>query len=195
MPYHVAIDQVTERYLGKAKIGTTGRGIGPAYGDKVARLGVRVQDLLDPVDPAAEGRGRAATSRTRSWSRSTTARPSTSTRIVDECSEHAERLQAPDRRHPAGARQGARRAASTCCWRARRARCSTSTTAPTRSSPRPTRRPAARPSAPGIGPTAITAVRRHPQGVHHPGRLRPVPDRAARRVAASTCARPAASSA
>ena len=48
MPYHVAIDKVAERYLGKAKIGTTGRGIGPAYGDKVARLGVRVQDLLDP---------------------------------------------------------------------------------------------------------------------------------------------------
>src|SRR5664279_5576552 len=48
MPYHVAIDRVSERYLGKARIGTTGRGIGPAYGDKVARLGVRVQDLLDP---------------------------------------------------------------------------------------------------------------------------------------------------
>ncbi len=47
MPYHVAIDKVTERYLGKAKIGTTGRGIGPAYQDKVARMGVRVQDLLD----------------------------------------------------------------------------------------------------------------------------------------------------
>ncbi|GAA2017373.1 adenylosuccinate synthase [Nakamurella flavida] len=48
MPYHVAIDRVSERYLGKAKIGTTGRGIGPAYQDKVARLGVRVQDVLDP---------------------------------------------------------------------------------------------------------------------------------------------------
>ncbi|MBM9466682.1 adenylosuccinate synthase [Nakamurella leprariae] len=48
MPYHVAMDRVTERYLGKAKIGTTGRGIGPAYQDKVARLGIRVQDLLDP---------------------------------------------------------------------------------------------------------------------------------------------------
>jgi adenylosuccinate synthase len=47
MPYHVAIDKVTERYLGKAKIGTTGRGIGPAYQDKVSRVGVRVQDLLD----------------------------------------------------------------------------------------------------------------------------------------------------
>jgi adenylosuccinate synthase len=47
MPYHVEIDRVTERYLGKAKIGTTGRGIGPAYQDKVARVGVRAQDLLD----------------------------------------------------------------------------------------------------------------------------------------------------
>ncbi len=47
MPYHVAIDRVTERYLGKSKIGTTGRGIGPAYQDKVARVGVRAQDLLD----------------------------------------------------------------------------------------------------------------------------------------------------
>src|SRR5829696_2434356 len=47
MPYHVAIDRVTERYLGKSKIGTTGRGIGPCYQDKIARVGVRVQDLLD----------------------------------------------------------------------------------------------------------------------------------------------------
>jgi adenylosuccinate synthase len=48
MPHHRALDRVTERYLGKAKIGTTGRGIGPAYGDKVSRTGIRVQDLLDP---------------------------------------------------------------------------------------------------------------------------------------------------
>ncbi|SEL47609.1 adenylosuccinate synthase [Nonomuraea pusilla] len=48
MPHHKALDKVTERYLGKARIGTTGRGIGPAYGDKVYRMGVRVQDLLDP---------------------------------------------------------------------------------------------------------------------------------------------------
>jgi adenylosuccinate synthase len=48
MPHHKALDKVTERYLGKSRIGTTGRGIGPAYADKVARMGVRVQDLLDP---------------------------------------------------------------------------------------------------------------------------------------------------
>ncbi|MBX6387214.1 MAG: adenylosuccinate synthase [Microbispora sp.] len=48
MPQHKAIDKVSERFLGKAKIGTTGRGIGPAYGDKIYRMGIRVQDLLDP---------------------------------------------------------------------------------------------------------------------------------------------------
>jgi adenylosuccinate synthase len=48
MPYHTALDKVSERFLGKARIGTTGRGIGPTYGDKVARVGIRVQDLFDP---------------------------------------------------------------------------------------------------------------------------------------------------
>ena len=47
-PYHVTLDKVTERFLGKSKIGTTGRGIGPTYMDKVARVGIRVQDLFDP---------------------------------------------------------------------------------------------------------------------------------------------------
>ncbi|MEX5269784.1 adenylosuccinate synthase [Kocuria sabuli] len=46
-PYHQTMDQVTERFLGKRAIGTTGRGIGPAYMDKVGRLGIRVQDVLD----------------------------------------------------------------------------------------------------------------------------------------------------
>src|SRR6266540_137109 len=48
MPYHRALDRLSERFLGVARIGTTGRGIGPAYGDKVARIGVRVQDVFDP---------------------------------------------------------------------------------------------------------------------------------------------------
>src|SRR5499427_1320154 len=47
MPHHVALDRVTERYLGQARIGTTGRGIGPAYADKAARMGIRLQDLFD----------------------------------------------------------------------------------------------------------------------------------------------------
>lgn len=48
LPYHQELDKVTERRLGKAKIGTTKRGIGPAYADKAWRTGLRVQDLLDP---------------------------------------------------------------------------------------------------------------------------------------------------
>src|SRR5262250_3913344 len=48
MPHHRALDKVSERFLGNARIGTTGRGIGPTYGDKVARMGIRVQDLFDP---------------------------------------------------------------------------------------------------------------------------------------------------
>jgi adenylosuccinate synthase len=47
MPYHQELDRVTERRLGKNKLGTTKRGIGPAYADKALRVGLRVQDLLD----------------------------------------------------------------------------------------------------------------------------------------------------
>lgn len=46
-PYHRTIDKVTERFLGKRRIGTTGRGIGPTYADKINRVGVRIQDLFD----------------------------------------------------------------------------------------------------------------------------------------------------
>jgi len=48
MPYHIMLDHVQEARLGTGKIGTTGRGIGPAYSDKAARQGVRMQDVLDP---------------------------------------------------------------------------------------------------------------------------------------------------
>jgi adenylosuccinate synthase len=47
MPYHLELEKVTERFLGKNALGTTKRGIGPAYGDKAARIGLRVQDLFD----------------------------------------------------------------------------------------------------------------------------------------------------
>jgi adenylosuccinate synthase len=48
MPWHVAIDQASEKRLGKLQIGTTKRGVGPAYADKASRIGIRVQDVLDP---------------------------------------------------------------------------------------------------------------------------------------------------
>ena len=47
VPYHRVLDKVTERFLGKHKIGTTGRGIGPAYADKINRVGIRVHDLFN----------------------------------------------------------------------------------------------------------------------------------------------------
>ena len=48
MPWHVTIDQASERRLGSLQIGTTRRGIGPTYADKASRIGIRVQDVLDP---------------------------------------------------------------------------------------------------------------------------------------------------
>ncbi len=58
MPYHVALDKANEGRLGGAKVGTTGRGIGPAYGDRAWRLGLRMEDLLAP-DVLRERIGRA----------------------------------------------------------------------------------------------------------------------------------------
>ncbi|HDN27168.1 MAG TPA: adenylosuccinate synthase [Thioploca sp.] len=54
LPYHIALDHAREQARGKAKIGTTGRGIGPAYEDKVARRGLRVSDLFNPQQFAAK---------------------------------------------------------------------------------------------------------------------------------------------
>ena len=54
MPYHLELDKVTERRLGNNRLGTTKRGIGPAYADKATRVGLRVQDLLDPKIFAAK---------------------------------------------------------------------------------------------------------------------------------------------
>ena len=130
--YHTALDKVTERFLGKNKIGTTGRGIGPAYADKINRIGIRIADLFDEGILQQEGRGRA--------------RP--------QEPAAGQGLQ-PARHRGRGGRRGAavvRRAAAAdgratprccstrrstrarpCCSRAPRPRCSTSTTAPTRS--------------------------------------------------------------
>ncbi|WP_310962020.1 adenylosuccinate synthase [Nocardioides terrisoli] len=65
--YHGVVDKVSERFLGKNKIGTTGRGIGPAYADKINRVGIRVADLFDEgilrekVDAALEVRNQLLT--------------------------------------------------------------------------------------------------------------------------------------
>ena len=49
MPYHVALDQGNEDRLASARVGTTGRGIGPTYGDRAWRIGLRMEDLLNPT--------------------------------------------------------------------------------------------------------------------------------------------------
>jgi len=59
-PYHRTIDKVSERFLGNSKIGTTGRGIGPAYADKINRIGIRVQDLFDPSSCAKRSKAHFA---------------------------------------------------------------------------------------------------------------------------------------
>ncbi len=90
-PYHATIDKVSERFLGNARIGTTGRGIGPAYGDKVARLGVRVQDLFDEkilrqkVEGALEQKNHLLV---KVYNR----RAITVDEVVDSFASHAERL-------------------------------------------------------------------------------------------------------
>ena len=48
LPYHKAIDKAAEQSKGSRRIGTTGRGIGPSYADKISRIGIRMGDLLDP---------------------------------------------------------------------------------------------------------------------------------------------------
>jgi adenylosuccinate synthase len=55
--HHRVIDKVAERFLGDAKLGTTGRGIGPTYADKMSRVGVRVQDLFDEKILRQKGEG------------------------------------------------------------------------------------------------------------------------------------------
>ena len=67
MPYHRKLDSLMERHLGRNQIGTTKRGIGPAYTDKFARTGIRVQDLFDPsifrkkVETALDDKNRVLT--------------------------------------------------------------------------------------------------------------------------------------
>ncbi len=91
MPYHRKLDAVMERYLGKNQIGTTKKGIGPAYTDKYSRRGIRVQDLFDPkifrdkVETAVADTNRVLT-------RVYNQLPLDAGEIADEYLTHSERL-------------------------------------------------------------------------------------------------------
>ena len=174
MPWHVAIDQASERRLGKLQIGTTRRGIGPAYADKASRIGIRVQDLLDPK--ILRQKIEVALAEKNLWLERVY---EAETFDLDDVAARYEALRqaaAPDdRRHVAARRRGAARRQVACSSRAHRRRCSTSTTARIRSSPRPTRSPPAPRPGIGIGPnrsTRSSASRRRTSPASARGRSR-----------------------
>lgn len=90
-PYHVTLDKVTERFLGNSKIGTTGRGIGPSYADKISRLGIRVQDLFDEKILRAKIEG-SLLSKNQVLVKVFNRRAVTVDEVVENLMEHAQRL-------------------------------------------------------------------------------------------------------
>ena len=157
MPWHVAIDGASERRLGKLQIGTTRRGIGPCYADKAMRLGIRVQDLLDPK--ILRQKIEVALAEKNLWlERVYGVEPLD----LERARRAAGGLRAADppvhRGHLAPRRSGAPGGQGACCSRERRGRSSTSTTARIRSSPRRTRSRRTRRRAIGLGPNRIDRV-------------------------------------
>ena len=169
--YHRTLDKVTERFLGKRQIGTTGRGIGPAYADKINRVGIRMQDLFDEniLRQKVEG---ALDQKNHLLVKVYNRRAITVDEVVDDLLGYAERLRPMVADTVAAAEPGARRAARPSCSRAARRRCSTSTTAPTRSSRRRTRRAGGAVTGSGVAPNRIDRVIAHRQGVHDARRRR-----------------------
>ncbi len=89
--YHVTLDKVTERFLGKSKIGTTGRGIGPTYADKISRVGIRIQDLFDEKILRAKIEG-ALTSKNQVLVKVYNRRAISVNEVAEELMGYAERL-------------------------------------------------------------------------------------------------------
>ncbi|HWK91444.1 MAG TPA: adenylosuccinate synthase, partial [Luteimicrobium sp.] len=89
--YHRTIDKVTERFLGKRRIGTTGRGIGPAYADKINRVGIRMWDLFDEKILAEKVEG-ALDQKNHLLVKVYNRRAITVEETVEELLQHAERL-------------------------------------------------------------------------------------------------------
>ena len=175
MPYHMLLDHAGEIKLGKLQIGTTRRGIGPCYADKAARLGIRVQDLLD--EKILKKKIVAALEPKRLSLRDFAKDPRLDLQaMTDEYLTYGHRLKALHRRHQQDRARAARRATSWSCSRAPRAPCSTSTTAPIRSSPRRTRsraRPASAPASDRRTSTRSGGSRRPTAPASAPARSRP----------------------
>ena len=153
--YHATMDKVTERFLGKNQIGTTGRGIGPAYADKVNRVGVRIADLFDEDILRAEGRG--CPRRPQPPADQGLQPPRGRGRRRRRGAPVVRRSPAPDgRATPRSCSTRPSTRAGPCSSRAPRRPCSTSTTAPTRSSRPPARSPAVSASARASAPPGST---------------------------------------
>ena len=157
------------------KIGTTRRGIGPAYEDKVGRRAIRVMDLAEPGNPAAEDRPAADAPQCaapRAWPR----RGRRMTRSIDELTSVADEILPYMDRVWKMLDDAAPRRRRASCSRARKARCSTSTTAPIRSSPRRTPWPARRRPAPASAPARSAMCSASPRPIRRAsakGRSRP----------------------
>src|SRR3954463_12283467 len=89
--YHTTIDKVTERFLGKNQIGTTGRGIGPAYADKINRVGVRLADVFDEKILVEKIEG-ALETKNQLLVKVYNRRAISAEEIIDEIGQYAERL-------------------------------------------------------------------------------------------------------
>ena len=89
--YHVTLDKVTERFLGNSKIGTTGRGIGPTYADKISRVGIRIQDLFDEKILRAKVEG-ALTNKNQTLVKVFNRRAISVDEVVDELLSYVDRL-------------------------------------------------------------------------------------------------------
>src|SRR5450759_3186036 len=174
MPHHRALDRATERYLGRSRIGTTGRGIGPAYGDKIARMASGSRTCSTPASSGRSSSWRCGR-RTRCSPRVTTGGRSTSrlsARSTPALPSGWHRTSPIPRWCSTAPWPPAR----WCCWRARRARCSTSTTARIRSSrprtpPRAVPAPAPASARPGSAGWLPSSRRTRPEWA--PGRSRP----------------------
>ena len=178
--YNKVLDKVTERFLGSRKIGTTGRGIGPTYADKMNRQGIRVQDIFDEkiltqkVEGALELKNQILT---KVYNR----RAVTVEEVVEELRAYADRL-APYVTDTTLLLDRAIAEGKTVLLEAGQATMLDVDhgTYPFVTSSSATSGGAATGS--GIAPDAHRAGHRHRQGLHDPRRRGPVPDRAARRV-------------
>ena len=177
--YHTALDKVTERFLGKNKIGTTGRGIGPSYADKINRTGIRIADLFDEgilskkVEAALDLKNQVLA---KVYNR----RAIEAEAVVEELLSYAERLR-PMVRDTSLLLNKALDEGKTVLFEGAQATMLDVDhgTYPFVTSSNPVAGGVC--VGAGVGPTRDRPGDRRDQGLHHPRRLGPVPDRAVRR--------------